>query len=57
MHEELSSYMEELNYCISMRRRTTEARQRIAYIQAEMEDTRNGELRSDGNTEGRKHFL
>lgn len=57
MPEELSSYMEELNYCISMRRRTAEARQRIAYIQAEMEDTRNGELRSDGNTEGREHFL
>ena len=50
-------YMEELNYCTSMRQKTSEARQRIAYIQAEMEDMRSGKLRSEGNAECGQHRL
>lgn len=50
-------YMEDLNYCTSMRQRTTEARQRIAYIQAEMEDMKSGKLRSEGNTKYGQHYL
>ncbi len=50
-------YMEELNYHTSMRHRTHEARQRIAYMQAEMEDTKNEKLRNGDNAAGGQHCL
>lgn len=50
------SYLYELERMVPMARVTAAARQRIAYAMAEMEDL-NGKLRSEGGTEGRKHFL
>lgn len=50
-------YLDELEYRVPMSRMTSEARQRIAYIQAEMEDMSNGKLRSEGNTAGGQHSL
>lgn len=50
-------YLEELEYRVPMRRMTSEARQRIAYIQAEMEDMRNEKVRGDCNTEIGQHSL
>lgn len=52
------SYLYELERMVPMARVTAAARQRIAYAMAEMEDLQgNGKLRSEGGTEGRKHFL
>lgn len=54
------SYLDELERMVPMARMTAAARQRIAYEMAEMaemEEQGNGKLRSEGGTEGRKHFL
>lgn len=51
------SYLDELERMVPMARMTAAARQRIAYAMAEMEEQGNGKLRSEGGTEGRKHFL
>lgn len=52
------SYLDELERMVPMARVKAAARQRIAYAMAEMEDLQgNGKLRSEGGTEGRKHFL
>lgn len=49
-------YLDELEYRVSALRMTSAARQRIAYVYAEMED-RNGDIRGKGDTAGRQHCL
>ena len=50
------NYLDELQLRVSARRMTSAARQRIAYMYAEMED-RDGDLRSKGNTACRHHCM
>lgn len=50
------NYLDELEFKVPVHRLTLAARQRIAYINAEMEDG-DGKLRGKSNTAGRQHCL
>ncbi len=53
---QMDNHLDELQYRVSARRMTSAARQRIAYMYAEMED-RDGDIRGKGDTAGRQHCL
>ncbi len=50
------NYLDELQLRVSARRMTSAARQRIAYMYAELEDS-DGDIRSKGNAACRHHCL